>query len=653
MNKLFALIMTLCLCNTNYAQTLKADFSAKESTKELYRQGFDSEADLDGWTLTVTNRENTWSLGNSRITTVPNFKAINPSSMYSLTIRYDDASYQNEILASPVMRIEPNSSCSFYAAFDGVFSMYAPFTIEVLDVSTDQQDVLFNSFLWSQDSGHERPKWLPFTFSLEKYAGKEVKFLFKYVGSGGDDVSVDDFCIIQEDVAGNSPAEIAEGGQVHFENRSAYSSEVSFEWTFEGGTPAASIDENPVVTYNVAGTYPVKLTVRDASGVDECVKESFVSVITIAPVASVGLPAGYLSPYVGIFVPTGVDLQFTDQSANRPQAWRWELPGSSSPVSEQASPVVSYDKEGTYGLSLTVSNSAGTDFVVYQEFLQAGGEQSIWNIEMNETEGLAALSLSSFFGYYGGTNWLGMLAFAEHFEKPLQKGSVSEVDIFFDAAKTVTPDTLITVSIAKAENGLPGEKLASAGVKAKDIAYDPMDWLPTKFTFDHPVEIDDEFFVIVEGIPNNSTDTGADDIAIAVSPRRPDGGKSTAYHYLEDWDAEDRPTGEAKWMKSEDEFISLAIAPLFAYKKKDTPDAIGKTISETTDPSVWLSGHTLCVASDAGLNALSVYAIDGRLVYASQGDNKTIDVSTWDSGVYMVVLQTVNGNKVEKIRIGK
>lgn len=653
MNRLFALLMTLYLCNVNYAQTLKADFSAKECTKVLYKQGFDSETDLTGWTPSVTNRDNTWFLGNSRITTVPNFKAINPASIYSLIIRYDDSSYQNESLASPSMRIEPQSSCSFYAAFDGVFSMYAPFTVEVLDISTDQQEVLFNSFLWSQDSGHERPKWLPFTFSLAKYAGKDVKFIFKYEGRGGDDVAVDDFCIIQEDVTGNSRAEITEGAQVHFENRSVYSSGASFEWVFEGGIPAASTDENPVVTYGVSGTYPVKLTVRDASGSDECLKESFVSVTTVAPIAAIGFPAGYLSPFRGIFVPTGVDLHFTDQSANRPTAWRWELPGSSSPIAEQASPVVSYANEGVYGVSLTVSNPVGTDFMVLQDYVQAGGEQNIWNIEVDEVRGLAALPLSSFFGYYGGSNWLGMQAFAEHFDKPLLKGTISEVSIFFDVATTITPDTLITVSIAKAENGFPGEKLASAGVRAKDLAYDPLDWLATVFKFEHPVEIDDEFFVVVEGIPNNTTDAGADDIAIAVSPRRQDGGKTTAYHYLEVWDAQNRPTGELEWKKSEDEFISLAIAPLFAYKKNGSPIAIDKVSLADSAPLAWASNNKLYITSELKIAGVSVYAAEGQLVYTSTGNALPIDVSSWGNGVYIAVIQTDTGTVAEKIQVAK
>ena len=61
----------------------------------------------------------------------------------------------------------------------------------------------------------------------------------------------------------------------------------TWNWTFEGGTPATSDVENPVVTYADGGTYDVTLTVGD--GVDEqtIVKSSFIKV----------LPVGVAVPY--------------------------------------------------------------------------------------------------------------------------------------------------------------------------------------------------------------------------------------------------------------------------------------------------------------------------------------------------------------------
>ncbi len=56
------------------------------------------------------------------------------------------------------------------------------------------------------------------------------------------------------------------GGTVHFTDESWGAQLVSWNWEFEGGTPATSTAQNPTVTYNSAGTYGVRLTVTNADG---------------------------------------------------------------------------------------------------------------------------------------------------------------------------------------------------------------------------------------------------------------------------------------------------------------------------------------------------------------------------------------------------
>jgi len=56
------------------------------------------------------------------------------------------------------------------------------------------------------------------------------------------------------------------GGTVHFTDESWGAQLVSWNWEFEGGTPATSTAQNPTVTYNTAGTYGVRLTVTNADG---------------------------------------------------------------------------------------------------------------------------------------------------------------------------------------------------------------------------------------------------------------------------------------------------------------------------------------------------------------------------------------------------
>ena len=52
----------------------------------------------------------------------------------------------------------------------------------------------------------------------------------------------------------------------------------SWLWSFEGGTPSTSTQQNPVVTYPVAGVYDVTLTVDNVYGSGQLIKNGFIEV---------------------------------------------------------------------------------------------------------------------------------------------------------------------------------------------------------------------------------------------------------------------------------------------------------------------------------------------------------------------------------------
>ncbi len=62
-----------------------------------------------------------------------------------------------------------------------------------------------------------------------------------------------------------NPTEILIGESVQFNDQSTNNPE-SWLWTFQGGTPATSTSQNPVVTYSAAGTYDVSLQATNAAG---------------------------------------------------------------------------------------------------------------------------------------------------------------------------------------------------------------------------------------------------------------------------------------------------------------------------------------------------------------------------------------------------
>ncbi|HBF88098.1 MAG TPA: hypothetical protein DDX39_05600 [Bacteroidales bacterium] len=71
---------------------------------------------------------------------------------------------------------------------------------------------------------------------------------------------------------------VCTNGQVQYTNSS--SDATSYEWTFEGGTPATSTEENPIVTYSANGTFNVTLIATNSSSSDSEIKTDYITVTT-------------------------------------------------------------------------------------------------------------------------------------------------------------------------------------------------------------------------------------------------------------------------------------------------------------------------------------------------------------------------------------
>ena len=78
------------------------------------------------------------------------------------------------------------------------------------------------------------------------------------------------------------------------------------------------------------------------------------------------LPAGFT--WGPALWTTPARWQFTDQSTNRPSAWRWDF-GDGGSSSEQ-NPIHEYTRPGSFTVSLTVSNAAGSDTSTRRDLVQ-------------------------------------------------------------------------------------------------------------------------------------------------------------------------------------------------------------------------------------------------------------------------------------------
>lgn len=571
-------------------EPLKADFTTDRAFTAFYDQEFDSEEGMADWTVGEG-----WELANR------NFKSVKADDVSSVSIAYDAQNNGTSQLTSPEFTIEEGSNVEFYAYFQAPFLIYGKWTFDVIDTENNETTTLLNAFDWAQDNGYTGPNWNKFSFSLAAFTGKKVKFEFNYP-FGGENLAIDGFRLTKEDASAAETIHIFEGEKIQFVSLAKGSPDAT-EWKFPGSASETSTDPNPTVTYNKAGTYDVSLTVRRGNESDVMERKGFVVVAQKAPTALIGLPEeGYVSPWVGVFVPTDVPVTFRDLSTGNPTEWNWVFQYADKETSNEQNPTVTFVKKGTVSVGLTAKNAAGQSNDVLQYAIQAGGSQYVWNISSEENSNLKKVELG-WFGSYAGSNWLGLDRFAEKYKAPLADATINEVAVYFASVTSINPDYEVRLTLnAVGENGEPGEELASTSVKASDLKYSDDDYLATTFKFAEPVSMEKgkEFFVVVGPFPNGTMEESpytSDDISIFCL-RRNAGMKTTAWQLVEDTDEDNNGLGTYTWFANTDDPTSIAIAPCVTYK--DTATSIGVTTP----------------ATDAEATVTAVYSISGQRVNA-------------------------------------
>ncbi len=139
-----------------------------------------------------------------------------------------------------------------------------------------------------------------------------------------------------------------------------------WSWDFGDGTTEGML-ANPSHTYQNAGTYTVKLTASSATGGSSTkIREGY---ITVSPSGSGPTAAFTVDKRSG---PKPLTVQFTDQSTGGPTMWAWDFgDGGTSMV---ASPSYTYQEAGVYTVSLTASNTAGSDTKTEKDYISVTGD---------------------------------------------------------------------------------------------------------------------------------------------------------------------------------------------------------------------------------------------------------------------------------------
>ena len=143
---------------------------------------------------------------------------------------------------------------------------------------------------------------------------------------------------------------ILEGDTISFLDLSTQTP-TSWQWTFEGGMPESSSEQNPQVVYNNAGNYSVTLTAENSTS---HTSQTFNGYITVYAPAH----ANFTFDHDSIGENHSVNFTSTSTGAT---SLLWTFEGGNPETSTEENPQVTYTSEGVYSVSLIASNPVSSD----------------------------------------------------------------------------------------------------------------------------------------------------------------------------------------------------------------------------------------------------------------------------------------------------
>lgn len=121
------------------------------------------------------------------------------------------------------------------------------------------------------------------------------------------------------------------------------------QWSWNFGDGNVSLEQNPTHTYATAGTFTVSLTATSEIG-----SNTSSQLVTV--------PSGEAPEADFAFQANELRVNFLDGSSGSPTSWNWDFGDDSlvTPMNFQQNPIHTYEATGTYTVSLTATNAAGS-----------------------------------------------------------------------------------------------------------------------------------------------------------------------------------------------------------------------------------------------------------------------------------------------------
>jgi parallel beta-helix repeat protein len=292
-----------------------------------------------------------WSFGDGASSTIQNPKhKYSKAGKYTVILTVTNAKGSNTVTETDYIKVIAKPVANFNSS---ITSGKAPLNVVFTDTSTGTA----SSWIWDFGDGSKSFVENP-THKYSKAGTYTVNLTVKNA-AGSNTVTKTEHIKVTAKPAANFTSSVTSGKaplNVKFTDTST-GTPVTWKWTF--GDVTSSTQQNPVHKYSKAGTYTVILTVKNAVGSNTVTKTDYIKV-TEKPVAQFSA-----SPTSG---KAPLTVAFTDKSTGTPTKWKWNFgDGASSTVQ---SPKHKYSKAGSYKVTLTATNAAGSNMVIKTNYIK-------------------------------------------------------------------------------------------------------------------------------------------------------------------------------------------------------------------------------------------------------------------------------------------
>lgn len=537
--------------------TVSADMQRTQRMRRAAANGLEAAFSVQGvgaqetvWAENFDNGSEGWTLQNGdggyvtwKLAAMSKPAASDDVQSLTLDVPYQTWKREKAYAKSPEVAVPQNGMLHVSVYCSKTYNDYATLTISISD-----DDFATQTDLWKSTAITESvAKWNDVEIDLAAFAGKTVKIMFTY-GAGTNDnfdtggymfeFGIDNIAVTG--VAEVTHIDVMAGEEIQFIDMSK-GTPTSWTWSFPGGTPAVSNEQNPTVYYTKSGTYDVTLTVGDADGEDVKTLAGYVTVTGTKPHASFDCPASFrdATTHLKMVAPL-VPVQYMDTSTGFPTSWTWLLTnGPTSATDEYKSeqnPWIAYNSLDKQYAILVADNDEQAGEDDYADLMSKAATDSVipkyYGLINNllSTDYPTTYDMADDGKFPGSCKIAGsnLQGFAEKFSKPSRPILVYGAYVY---ASEASADELydqimpVTFSLTRSNNGVPGEVIDFDSWTIPEMGYaiQNNNGLIT-VEFSTPHIIDEEFFITVTGLPEKNESLN---LTFAMAPMRSEG--NTAY----------------------------------------------------------------------------------------------------------------------------